>query len=99
MAKKKKNKGPSEERKMAKKGIGYVRLLVGVVGFGQGPIRAALESRDGTWDLFPNRTIYYSTGFSPSERSFNQNEAITAFGTYAATALLLKILTWGAKHI
>lgn len=97
----KKNKGHkmSSERKLAKKGLGYLKVTVGVTGFGQGPIRAALESRDGTWDKFPNRTIFYSTGFNPGTGQFDGGQAAQAVGTYIATAVMMKIISWGQKQI
>lgn len=88
-----------EIKTMARKAMGYVKIAVGTVGFGHGAINAALTSRDGTWNLFPNRVIYNYTGYNPGDGSFNQNQLFASVATFAGTAVVVKMLSWGQKQL
>ena len=87
-------------RKWAKKAVSFIRLPVGVFGFGHGIVKAAQTSlSDGDWAALPKRTIRNYTGIDTDTGSFDQSTAISSALTLVGTVAVLKILSWGAKHI
>jgi hypothetical protein len=100
MGRKKHRSNGSPIRKYAKKAIGVVRIIVGVAGFGHGAISSAQRTiLAGNPAAFPSGMIRDYTGVTPETGSFEQQQAIASGSIILGTIVILKLLSYGARHI